>query len=54
MEEEALELERLRTKYESEKELLIQYNEDTTALTEEYESSKTAIQAKYQKQRDDA
>lgn len=52
MEEEELELERLRTKYESEKELLIQYNEDTTALTEEYENSKTAIQEKYQKQRD--
>lgn len=54
MEEEALELERLQAKYETEKSLLIQYNEDTTALTEEYESSKTAIQAKYQKQRDDA
>lgn len=52
MEEEELELERLRTKYESEKELLIKYNEDTTALTEEYENSKTAIQEKYQKQRD--
>lgn len=51
MTEEALELENLRTKYESEKALLTQYQEDTTALTEEYEKNKSDIEAKYAAQR---
>lgn len=51
MEEEALELERLQAKYETEKSLLIQYGEETTALTAEFEQNKAAIQKKYSDER---